>query len=33
MKQLVFIEKGEVGKDKIFTNDKNGKILFPYKDS
>lgn len=32
MKQLVFIEKGRDGKDKIFTNDKNGKILFPYKD-
>lgn len=31
MKQLVFIDKGKDGKDRIFTTSKTGKILFPHK--
>lgn len=32
MKQLVFIDKGKDGKDRIFTTSKAGKMLFPHKD-
>lgn len=31
MKQLVFIDKGKDGKDRIFTTSKTGKMLFPHK--